>query len=620
MFNLKIREALQLSKLYDPRFLFSLVVILILSPFSSYLVHAEETMGKKWEVKYKGQPVVDPALLKNGRLATGSYELIDEIYHMDFMTVGPTGDTKNNWSIVSGGFGTEVHLVETESGIFYYIWSKQGANSTLALYTLDGQKKWEIPMPIKVDEEGYPEGTFTFIDEQNSILLFKETILQKVTLDGKVSNSIHLGESYYHDFDSEGNIYSLDFETMSIVKRNSQGQQVWKKDVLSEDGYQEMLGWADNQLFIYESLWSGKTLLHAFDEAGNETLTYEFENDPIIYELRENAQLVFLIGDDFYIIDKNNNDVKALDSIQGYPEDTAFDANGNLFFSTSNTIVKLNQNGDTAWSKKRPINEDYLSGILIDLQNQLYVYEVWGQQIYQLDASGNVKWDYNLGYNAHIADIVVDNKNEVIYVNDGGKSRIVGLTKDGDLGNPEPNPSTFKDVKQYQDEIEFLTSLGVIKGYDGGYFKPSDKIKRIQAVQMILREQNYELDEIEVTDPGFADLKPGEYGYKEVALAVELGFISGKTNSKGEKVFDTYGTLTRGQMAKILSLAYGLNGEYNGNFVDVPKGDWVFDYVNVLAANQITTGYQDGSFRPSAQLSREHFALFMARLLDERFR
>lgn len=179
--------------------------------------------------------------------------------------------------------------------------------------------------------------------------------------------------------------------------------------------------------------------------------------------------------------------------------------------------------------------------------------------------------------------------------------------------------SKFKDVDLYKAEIEFLTSKGIIKGYEGGYFKPSESIKRLQAVQMILREKKLDASSMGVNDPGFIDLRPGDYGYNEVALAVELGFISGKTNSKNQKYFDPYGTLTRGQMAKILSLAYSLTGTYNGKFKDVTDKQ-LLQYVNLLAANNITTGYSDGTFRPYSQLSRQHFAAFMARLLDVKFR
>lgn len=179
---------------------------------------------------------------------------------------------------------------------------------------------------------------------------------------------------------------------------------------------------------------------------------------------------------------------------------------------------------------------------------------------------------------------------------------------------------SFKDVNSYKSEIEFLTSKSIIKGYDGGIFKPTDSIKRLQAVQMILREKGLDAAKISSPNPGFIDIKPGDYGYNEVALAVKLGFISGKTNQSGQKYFDAYAPLTRGQMAKVLTLAYDLKGSYPAEFTDISLQSELNGFVSTLAANGITTGYGDGSFKPFVQLSRQHFAVFMARFLDDKFK
>lgn len=177
----------------------------------------------------------------------------------------------------------------------------------------------------------------------------------------------------------------------------------------------------------------------------------------------------------------------------------------------------------------------------------------------------------------------------------------------------------FKDVKLYEEEITYLSDKGIIKGYEGGYFKPEVSIKRIQAVQMILREKG--ITDFTAPNPGFTDMKPGDYGYAEVSKAVQLGIIGGKTDAKtGKKYFDPMGTLTRGQMAKILVLAYDIKGTYNGSFTDVSPSSEVHGYVSALAANNITTGYGDNTFRPNATMSRQHFSLFFARYLNPAFK
>ncbi|MFJ7978441.1 amidase family protein [Peribacillus sp. NPDC096379] len=179
--------------------------------------------------------------------------------------------------------------------------------------------------------------------------------------------------------------------------------------------------------------------------------------------------------------------------------------------------------------------------------------------------------------------------------------------------------TTFKDVTSFVDEIEYLTDKGIIKGYKDGTFKPNEPITRLQAIEIILREKGI-TDYSSVLNPGFIDVKPDDYGYEEIAKAVELGIINGKINAQGQKYFDPNGTLTRSQMAKVLVLAYDLKGTYPTDFKDVPKGYWAYNSISILAANNITAGYKDGTFKPTINLSRQHFAAFMARCLDDKFK
>lgn len=178
---------------------------------------------------------------------------------------------------------------------------------------------------------------------------------------------------------------------------------------------------------------------------------------------------------------------------------------------------------------------------------------------------------------------------------------------------------TFKDVSSYVDEIMYLTDKGIIKGYPDGTFKPNNPITRLQAIQMIFKEKGI-VDFSDVTDPGFVDVSPGDHGYEEIAKAAELGIINGKTNAQGKRYFDPNGNLTRAHAAAILVSAYDLKGTHPNDFKDVPKDNWAHDYVSTLVANNITTGYTNDEFKPNSTISRQHFAVFMARSLEDHFK
>nr|WP_276519758.1 Ig-like domain-containing protein [Bacillus infantis] len=200
--------------------------------------------------------------------------------------------------------------------------------------------------------------------------------------------------------------------------------------------------------------------------------------------------------------------------------------------------------------------------------------------------------------------------------------KIYAVDEAGNLSEPLTAQFTpydqpeFPDVSLYKDEIFYLAGRQIIKGFPDGTFKPARTINRLQAVQMILRAKGINAGTAGAEDPGFRDVKEGRYGYEEVAAAVELGIISGKTDPKsGEKYFDPWETLTRAQMAKILSLAYSLDVEGEQPFSDIKYDFWAKGYVTALYTSRITTGYPDGTFKPDQSISRQHFSAFLARYL-----
>ncbi|WP_282020592.1 D-alanyl-D-alanine carboxypeptidase family protein [Planomicrobium okeanokoites] len=188
------------------------------------------------------------------------------------------------------------------------------------------------------------------------------------------------------------------------------------------------------------------------------------------------------------------------------------------------------------------------------------------------------------------------------------------LDKSGFTAEKAEAAVTFPDLKDFKAEIEYLTGLEIIRGYPDGTFRPAASITRLDAVRMILREMK--IEDPAASDPGFSDMDSSTEGYAEVAKAVEIGFINGKTTKEGERFFDPKGKLTRAEMAKILTEAYTLVANNNVKFVDVSTGHWANAYISRLATAKVTDGFPGGYFKPESSLERQHFAVFMARLLN----
>lgn len=73
-------------------------------------------------------------------------------------------------------------------------------------------------------------------------------------------------------------------------------------------------------------------------------------------------------------------------------------------------------------------------------------------------------------------------------------------------------------------------------------------------------------------------------------------------------------SITRAEFAKIVCEAYGLTPEVGEkeNFSDVNKNDWFYDYVVALNNDGVINGYEDGTFKPNAPITREEAAKILS--------
>ncbi|TGB01715.1 S8 family serine peptidase [Halobacillus salinus] len=181
----------------------------------------------------------------------------------------------------------------------------------------------------------------------------------------------------------------------------------------------------------------------------------------------------------------------------------------------------------------------------------------------------------------------------------------------------EEAPKDFDDVSNNfwgKEAIEKLNVAGVINGYPNGDFGINDKIKRADAAAMIVRA--LDLDTDNPKDPGFKDVKKGDYMYEEIAAIKEAGIMNGSPDG----TFGSKDNLKRSEMAKIVVEAYDLTGGQDDRFKDVPLDHWAQEYINTLAANKVTIGYPDGTFKPNNKTTRSEFAMFLVRAEDDRFK
>ncbi len=147
----------------------------------------------------------------------------------------------------------------------------------------------------------------------------------------------------------------------------------------------------------------------------------------------------------------------------------------------------------------------------------------------------------------------------------------------------------FTDVPDgslYQGAVEGLTLHGVVNGYADGNYRPRQSVNRAEFLTLLYRATGKSTD-----DAGrlcFSDVEPGAWYEKVVCAAAEAGIVNGYPDHS----FKPGKEVTRGEAAKMLSVAFGLSGEVNSNvlfnaYTDVPADRWDAVYVSLLLERDV---------------------------------
>lgn len=107
-----------------------------------------------------------------------------------------------------------------------------------------------------------------------------------------------------------------------------------------------------------------------------------------------------------------------------------------------------------------------------------------------------------------------------------------------------------------------------------------------------------------------SDIK-GHWAENYINRAVNYGFVLGYPN--GTFVPDK--PVTRAEFTKMVNSALGNSGTANLSFTDVPYFEWYYDQVGRAVSAAYVTGYEDNTFRPANNITRQEAAVMIARLV-----
>ncbi len=186
----------------------------------------------------------------------------------------------------------------------------------------------------------------------------------------------------------------------------------------------------------------------------------------------------------------------------------------------------------------------------------------------------------------------------------------------------EPVISPFVDVvpgrEVFAREIVWLADQGIATGWADGTFRPYQPVLRDAMAAFMYRYSGSPAWGISASLSLFRDVVPGGLVfYKEITWLSATGVTTGWPDGR----FGPFGAVNRDQMAAFL---YRLAGSPAftpptiSPFLDVPTSHVFYKEIAWMADTGISTGWDDGTFRPFESIKRDATAAFLYRF-HERF-
>ena len=183
----------------------------------------------------------------------------------------------------------------------------------------------------------------------------------------------------------------------------------------------------------------------------------------------------------------------------------------------------------------------------------------------------------------------------------------------------KPAQLELKDIKGHwaEDTISTLVKKGVVSGDENGLFNPDNSITRAEFTKLVCLAAG--LDIGLANDNKFTDVLSDDW----FAPYVKACFDSGIINGFEDGTFKPYNSITRQEMAKLLSLAsahLGIKTDATSDisFIDLQNiSPWAYEYVRNSVALKLVKGDDNGNFNPQKSLTRAEAATVILRLINK---
>ena len=211
-------------------------------------------------------------------------------------------------------------------------------------------------------------------------------------------------------------------------------------------------------------------------------------------------------------------------------------------------------------------------------------------------------------------------------ISSGGFSPFVLVWDDGDGGDepwwPPIDPGDDDDDGDDGGDGEFVPKwlniddhYAYIIGYEDGTVRPQGNITRAEVATIFFRLLTDEVRaEYWSTVSGYTDVKAGDWYNNAISTLSDLGIITGYEDG----TFRPNASISRAEFVTIATRFFDYAAEYEGAFSDVSYLSWYADFVQAAVDMGLVNGYENGTFRPNASITRAEAVAIVNRVLLRR--
>ena len=172
---------------------------------------------------------------------------------------------------------------------------------------------------------------------------------------------------------------------------------------------------------------------------------------------------------------------------------------------------------------------------------------------------------------------------------------------------PIPEPDNSPVGLNTEDHIAYII------GYEDGTVRPGANITRAEVATIFFRLLTDETRESYWSQSsGFTDVASGAWYNNAVSTLTRAGILDGYEDGS----FRPNASITRAEFTKIaVSFFKHVGGASANPFSDVPDSAWYAEFVKAAAELGLIDGYEDGTFRPNAPITRAEACTIVNRTL-----